>query len=192
MARIQTIASAVLGTATGAFLCKQFYKNAAEVKRSVGGEQADFVTPSEPVHQNRIWPRVLAKTLVPRGSDSSITPAAPSRVSEIMKYGFPGLDNIRAFDDFVVSYDRRNKVPHWVFEHLTREKLKPGEGVNRESCEFQEDPNVHPYFKATNKDYQRSGYDRGHLAAAGNHRWQQKAMDQTFYLTNISPQVYAK
>ena len=42
------------------------------------------------------------------------------RVAQIMRFGFPGLDNIRSHSDFVLSYDRRNRVPHWVFEHLTR------------------------------------------------------------------------
>lgn len=43
--------------------------------------------------------------------------------------------------------------------------------------------------RSTNNDYKGSGYDRGHLAAAGNHMWSQKAMDQTFVLSNICPQV---
>ena len=30
-----------------------------------------------------------------------------SRVSEIMKHGYPSLDNLRIFDDYVLSYDRR-------------------------------------------------------------------------------------
>ncbi len=36
--------------------------------------------------------------------DSSIS---ISRVNEIMKHGYPSLDNLRIFDDFVLSYDRR-------------------------------------------------------------------------------------
>eukprot|EP00127_Corallochytrium_limacisporum_P003736 Clim_evm68s152 gene=Clim_evmTU68s152 len=38
-------------------------------------------------------------------------------------------------------------------------------------------------------DYRRSGYDRGHLAAAGNHKSTQNAQCETFYLSNIAPQV---
>ncbi|KAB1280296.1 Endonuclease G; mitochondrial [Camelus dromedarius] len=48
---------------------------------------------------------------------------------------------------------------------------------------------VHAYHRATNADYRGSGFDRGHLAAAANHRWSQKAMDDTFYLSNVAPQV---
>lgn len=48
---------------------------------------------------------------------------------------------------------------------------------------------MHPYFRSSNEDYLRSGFDRGHLAAAGNHKVTQSLMDQTFVLSNISPQV---
>lgn len=34
-----------------------------------------------------------------------------------------------------------------------------------------------------------SGYDRGHLAAAANHRSSQDSMCATFFLSNMSPQV---
>mgnify|MGYP005984345221 CR=1 FL=1 len=40
-----------------------------------------------------------------------------------------------------------------------------------------------------NSDYYKSGYDRGHLAAAGNHRATQKMVNQTFVLSNMAPQV---
>lgn len=43
--------------------------------------------------------------------------------------------------------------------------------------------------RSLNSDYKGSGYDRGHLAAAGNHRSHQIHVDQTFYLTNMAPQV---
>lgn len=48
---------------------------------------------------------------------------------------------------------------------------------------------VHVFHRATNADYKGSGFDRGHLAAAANHKWSQKAMDDTFYLSNVAPQV---
>lgn len=40
-----------------------------------------------------------------------------------------------------------------------------------------------------NSDYFKSGYDRGHLAAAGNHKRTQQLVEQTFYLSNMAPQV---
>lgn len=44
-------------------------------------------------------------------------------------------------------------------------------------------------FRSTNGDYKGSGYDRGHLAAAGNHKISKTHIEQTFFLTNMAPQV---
>ncbi|VDM70467.1 unnamed protein product, partial [Strongylus vulgaris] len=61
--------------------------------------------------------------------------------------------------------------------------------VDRSICEFRADSSIHKYFQSENTDYKGSGYDRGHLAAAGNHRRSQNSVDQTFLLSNMSPQV---
>lgn len=112
------------------------------------------------------------------------------RASEFMRFGFPGADNVKVYDDYVLSYDKRNRVAHWVFEHLSKEKLPhKAKGIDRSKCEFKPDKSIHPYFRSENMDYKGSGYDRGHLAAAGNHRLEQKHVDQTFYLCNMAPQV---
>ncbi|XP_012286980.1 endonuclease G, mitochondrial [Orussus abietinus] len=128
----------------------------------------------------------IASSEIDMGSKLS---TAASRVSQIMKYGFPGLDNIRSFDNFVLSYDRRNRVAHWVFEHLTKERLQNNQNIDRSKCEFKPDESIHPYFRSDNTDYKGSGYDRGHLAAAGNHKIDQKLIQQTFTLSNMAPQV---
>jgi len=111
------------------------------------------------------------------------------RVSQIMRFGFPGLDNIRSHRDYIVSYDRRNRIPHWVFEHLTRESCQKAEGVDRVNSEFTVDSSIHPYFQSNNSDYKYSGYDRGHMAPAGNHRRDQLMCNETFLLSNMAPQV---
>jgi endonuclease G len=110
------------------------------------------------------------------------------RVMQIMRHGWPTSDTIRTYDNFVLSYDRRNKTAHWVFEHLTPE-LVHAKNVDRTKSEFFEDNTIHPYFRASLRDYFGSGFDRGHLAPAGNHRLSQQTMSQTFVLSNISPQV---
>ena len=61
--------------------------------------------------------------------------------------------------------------------------------VSRSKMKFVEDQSFHAYHRSTNKDYSGSGYDRGHLAAAANHRNSESAMNQTFVLSNVSPQV---
>ena len=42
--------------------------------------------------------------------------------------------------------------------------------------------------RATDGDYVRSSYDRGHLCPSGDNKWSEKAQTQSFLLTNICPQ----
>lgn len=77
----------------------------------------------------------------------------PSRAAEIMRFGYPGFDNLRTFEDFIVSYDRRNRTPHWVMEHLTPERIAYNPEVDRSKCIFQPDNSIHPYFQSQNEDY---------------------------------------
>lgn len=44
-------------------------------------------------------------------------------------------------------------------------------------------------FRSKLSDFHGSGYDRGHMAPAMNHKSSQKDMNDTFFLTNMSPQV---
>ena len=130
-----------------------------------------------------------ASTLIPSQPKPSHGSALNSNSSVIMKFGFPSLENVRVFDDYVLAYDKRNRNAHWVFEHLSPDKLPSKKSADRSRSNFFEDQNIHEKFRSYLSDYKNSGYDRGHLAAAGNHRHSQQAMDQTFTLSNISPQV---
>ncbi|XP_017130072.1 endonuclease G, mitochondrial isoform X1 [Drosophila elegans] len=113
---------------------------------------------------------------------------ADHRMSQIMKYGFPGLDDLRLYSDFVLSYDRRNRVAHWVCEHLQLDNIHSNRG-GRGRNPYQPDMSVPSNFRSELTDYRRSGFDRGHLAAAGNHHLQQNHCQDTFFLTNIAPQI---
>lgn len=47
-------------------------------------------------------------------------------------------------------------------------------------------------FRADNNDFKAAGrgWSRGHMAPAGNMKFSQDAMDQSFLLSNILPQNY--
>ncbi|CAH8569975.1 unnamed protein product [Dicrocoelium dendriticum] len=114
----------------------------------------------------------------------------------VKKVGIPSVSHLRIFDGFVCAYDRRTRIPLWVLEHLTPEKLSPPtnngkslQPVDRSQLNYYEDLGELHMFRATNEDYKSSGYDRGHMAAAGNHLFERAAMAQTFILSNIAPQV---
>ena len=62
------------------------------------------------------------------------------------------------------------------------------EGDRRHSY-FAEDELIPAKFRAKLDDYRRSGYDRGHQVPAADAKWSQEAMNSTFFLTNMCPQV---
>jgi endonuclease G, mitochondrial len=76
--------------------------------------------------------------------------------------------------------------PRWVIEKLTAENIR-GEAVR--NTLFREDTSIPAHLRARLGAYVGSGLDRGHLAAAANHRNNSAAMNDTFLLSNISPQV---
>ncbi|KAI8471792.1 MAG: DNA/RNA non-specific endonuclease [Monoraphidium minutum] len=106
-----------------------------------------------------------------------------------LKYGIPQTEQLRFFSGFVSCLDGAARNPKWVLEYISKDALQ-GEGTREQSL-FYEDPGVEERFRAKLGDYQDSGYDRGHLAPAANHKASQKAMDDTFALSNICPQVGA-
>lgn len=128
--------------------------------------------------------------LTPSNSNPAVANAA-SLVdpSGLFQYGFPGpVADVATRSALVSSYDRRLRNPHWVVEHITPASLAQRDGDRKHSV-FAEDPAVPPKFRALLKDYYRSGYDRGHQVPAADAKWSQRAMDDTFYLTNMCPQV---
>jgi endonuclease G len=107
----------------------------------------------------------------------------------LFEYGFPGpVADVASRSALISSYDRRLRNPHWVVEHITPQSLAIRDGDRKHSI-FLEDDSVPAKFRGLLKDYFRSGYDRGHQVPAADAKWSQKAMDETFYLSNMCPQV---
>lgn len=108
----------------------------------------------------------------------------------ILPFGFPGpVNDIVYRSGYVTSYNRRDRNPNWVAEHLTQASLQRGPDVDRQKSSFKEDDHIPPQFRAKLNDYFRSGFDRGHMVPAADVKNSQVSMDETFYLTNIAPQV---
>lgn len=132
-----------------------------------------------------------------KGSNSTITTNntanAAVNPSEFFKYGFPGpVHDMATHTEFVSVFDRQTRNPYYVVEHITPDSIKKtNANGDRKNSVFKEDESIPDKFRARLKDYFRSGYDRGHQAPAANAKFSQTAMDETFYLTNMSPQVGA-
>jgi len=89
-------------------------------------------------------------------------------------------------DAFAVLYSGLTKTPMVVVEKLNRERLRKAAGLER-TDKFFADARVPEKWRAGLADYQDSGFDRGHLAAAANQPSAQ-AMAQSFALSNMVPQ----
>lgn len=88
-------------------------------------------------------------------------------------------------EGYTVSYNSDYRIANWVAYELTGKEAKSKK--NERSNKFVPDPMVKG-ATARNEDYTRTGYDRGHLAPAGDMKWSAKAMRESFYLSNICPQ----
>jgi endonuclease G, mitochondrial len=88
---------------------------------------------------------------------------------------------------FSLLYSEPHEQAKWVAYDLTREETwKTVKRTDR----FLPDPLVKT-GTATDADYRGSGYDRGHMAPAADMGWSAKAMAESFYYSNMSPQVPA-
>ena len=87
---------------------------------------------------------------------------------------------------YAVNYNYNTKVAHYVVEHVTVNNLV--KNAPRKD-EFREDPEVPAQYRQTLADYTGMGFDRGHVAPAADMVFDAKAMSESFFLTNMMPQV---
>ena len=85
---------------------------------------------------------------------------------------------------YSLDYNKKHKQPNWVYYRLTYNMVN---GKARRSDNFRPDPAVST-GSPTLADYKNSGYDRGHLCPAADMKISEKAMSETFFMSNMSPQ----
>ena len=89
-------------------------------------------------------------------------------------------------DGFAVLYSGLSKTPIVTIERLNRQRLL-GAATQERADRFYADARLRATYKADLADYQGSGYDRGHMAAAANQNTE-TGMAQSFALSNMVPQ----
>lgn len=121
-------------------------------------------------------------------------PAVTDYCHDFLAYGNPSFDVTSGLgqsnlylcrDGYVVGYNYQTKEAAWVAFKLTKSKV-----ANRRERDdkFKEDEDVPFVYRATLSDYHKSGYDRGHLASYASMDFSKKSADESFLLSNMSPQ----
>ena len=100
------------------------------------------------------------------------------------------IPEINSFDQIVnhtyitLNYSEKHEQASWVAYTLSANDIY---GPSDRTDDFRVDPKVKT-GSATLLDYKGSGFDRGHLAPAGDMKRSYGAMSESFFMSNISPQ----
>lgn len=90
------------------------------------------------------------------------------------------------FSSFAVLHSGKSHTPIYVAERLTKQALLASESIPR-SNHFFEEARLPQAERSTPEDYKYSGFDKGHMAPAGD-MGTQEAKDQSFSMANMIPQ----
>lgn len=86
---------------------------------------------------------------------------------------------------YTLRYSEEHEQAIWVAYKLSADSLKQEKFKRKD--DFRKDPRVRT-GSADLADYKGTGYDRGHLAPAADFSYDEFALSQTFYMSNMSPQ----
>jgi len=94
-------------------------------------------------------------------------------------------DQIIFHTAYTLKYSEQHEQASWVAYSL---KSSHTTGTVGRTNDFREDYKVKT-GSASLSDYKGSGYDRGHLAPAGDMKWSSTVMSESFFMSNMSPQL---
>lgn len=84
-----------------------------------------------------------------------------------------------------LSYNSRYMTPVWVAYELKASEL---DGDAQRKKTFSPDPELLDHYNvAYHSDFTNSGWVRGHMVPAGDLKYDQQAMDESFYTSNVCP-----
>lgn len=123
-----------------------------------------------------------------------LSPAEQALAEEKCPHGLPERDPgwifgptlLVARPGYALEHSSGDKIPLWVCEYV---ELADITGNAKRRDKFEADPKLPPGQRAELDDYKGTRYDRGHMAPAANQKKSQNRNDETFFLSNMAPQV---
>lgn len=104
--------------------------------------------------------------------------------------------------NYTVEWDCMKKAQRWTcwkwtrsnaMKNWDRNKWRNGEqfnGYGGIADPFQPDKDIPAEYRSELSDYSSSGYNRGHICASEDRIYSKTSNGQTFYLSNMHPQIY--
>jgi len=163
------------------------------MKANTGAERSVIIT----IIAGKEKAEFTLKQLAGNGSNPDPDPEKPSGYAgriEIPKlkggsmnifHTWTTTENGKKTVTYSYEYDCTKKHVRWValtFDNVTSQK-----NVDRKDA-YQPDPNIPAQYRTDRQDYY-SPYNRGHMVASSDRLYSREANSQTFYYSNISPQL---
>ncbi|ESU29625.1 putative endonuclease [Flavobacterium limnosediminis JC2902] len=101
-------------------------------------------------------------------------------------YPTSSLGTVIHREGYSFSYSEQFEQAEWVAYQLSASDFS---NRNFKRPFFTQDPKVKTQ-SADWRNYKKSGYDKGHLCPAGDRKSSYKAFEETFFTSNISPQLH--
>lgn len=116
-----------------------------------------------------------------------ITVDTTNVVLEVPRIIDPVPNQILKREGYTLSYNRTTKCANWVAWKLTKDHT---DGIwSRKGLKYIEDIEAeYPRQEVEDWKINPGRYDHGHMCPAGDNKWSQLAMEQSFLLTNMCPQ----
>ena len=103
------------------------------------------------------------------------------------RYGIPAADLFLFNRLYIVGYSYLFRQPRWAMQMIDDATIRLEADFDRLD-NFREDMRIPEMFRSTLEDYERSGFDRGHLINSADRQGSKIINSETFLLSNMSPQ----
>ena len=108
-----------------------------------------------------------------------------------MRYGIPAADQVVFNRYYSIGYSYYFRQAKWALEVVDNEytEVISEKDIVKRLDTFRSDYRIPQMFRADKVDYEKSGYDRGHLVCSADKRKNKLENSETFLLSNMSPQT---